>query len=96
MQVIGCQFDIVWENKPANFDRVRALFQNVTVQPGALIVLPEMFSTGFSMRVANIAEPAEGPTQRFLSQLARDTEAFVIGGVANAETQMIAVGTKYW
>jgi omega-amidase len=81
MQVIGCQFDIVWESKPANFECVRALLKNTSVEPGALIVLPEMFATGFSMQVENIVEPAQGPTQQFLSQLARDTGAFVAGGV---------------
>jgi predicted amidohydrolase len=81
MQVIGVQFDIAWEDKPANFDRVRALFRSASVEPGALIVLPEMFATGFSMRVEHTAEPAQGLTQQFLSQLARDTGAYVVGGV---------------
>ena len=84
MQVIGCQFDIVWEDKAANFERVRALVTDTTVEPGALIVLPEMFATGFSMRLENIVEPQQGPTQQFLSQLARETGAYVIGGVATS------------
>jgi len=82
MQVIGCQFDIVWEDKAANFDRVRALVKDASVERGALIVLPEMFATGFSMRLETILEPEQGPTQQFLSQLARETGAYVIGGVA--------------
>ena len=81
MQVIGVQLDIAWENKPANFDRVRSLLKNTSVELGALIVLPEMFATGFSMQVEQIAEPAQGPTQQFLSQLARDTGAYVLAGV---------------
>src|SRR6185369_16630432 len=82
MQVIGCQFDIVWEDKAANFDRVRALVKDASVERGALIVVPEMFATGFSMRLETILEPEQGPTQQFLSQLARETGAYVIGGVA--------------
>jgi predicted amidohydrolase len=82
VQVIGCQFDIAWEDKQANFDQVQALLRNVSVEPGALIVLPEMFATGFSMNVEKIAEPPHGPTQQFLSQLVRDTRAYVIGGIA--------------
>jgi len=84
MQVIGCQFDIAWEDKAANFDRVHALVRNISVEPGALVVLPEMFATGFSMRLENIVEPKQGPTQQFLSDLARETGAYVIGGVATA------------
>lgn len=81
MQVIGVQFDIVWENKEANFKRVRALLKDARVEPGALVVLPEMFATGFSMQVEKTVEPAQGPTQQFLSQLARETGAYVVGGV---------------
>src|SRR5205814_176165 len=83
MQVIGCQFDIAWENKPANYDRVRELLKNTSIEPGALIVLPEMFATGFSMNVDHTAESANGPTQQFLSQLARDTGAYVMGGIVS-------------
>jgi len=83
VQVIGCQFDIAWEDKPANFDRVRALLKNTSVEPGALVVLPEMFATGFSMHVEKIAEPPQGPSQQFLAQLARDTGAYVVGGVVS-------------
>jgi len=81
MRVIGCQFDIAWEDKPANFDRVRTLFKNTSVEPESLIVLPEMFATGFSMHLERVMEPAQGPTQQFLSQLARDTGAYAVGGV---------------
>jgi predicted amidohydrolase len=84
MQVIGCQFDIAWEDKAVNFDRAAALVGDISVEPGALLVLPEMFATGFSMQLENILEPEQGPTQQFLCQLARQTGAYVIGGVATA------------
>jgi predicted amidohydrolase len=84
VQLIGCQFDIAWEDKPANFERVRALFKDAKIEPGALIVLPEMFATGFSMNLANVLEPPKGPAHQFISQLARDTGDFVIGGIATA------------
>ena len=81
MQVIGCQLDIAWEDKSTNFERVRALLKNVAIEPGALIVLPEMFATGFSMHVAATAEAAQGETYQFLAQLARDTASFLLAGV---------------
>jgi predicted amidohydrolase len=82
MQIVACQLDIVWENKPANHDRVRQMLAGIAIEPGALVVLPEMFATGFSMDVAAIAEPIGGETQQFLSALAKDLQSFVIGGVA--------------
>jgi predicted amidohydrolase len=81
MQIIACQTDIVWENKPANHKRVRQMLSGVTVAPGALVVLPEMFATGFSMNVAATAEPIGGPTQQFLAALAKELRSFVMGGV---------------
>lgn len=81
MQIIGCQLDIAWEDKPANFARVRSLLATTAVEPGALVVLPEMFATGFSMHVDTIAESEDGPTERFLSELAREHQCFVMAGV---------------
>lgn len=81
MQVIGCQLDIAWEDKPTNFARTRELLADQMIAPGSLLVLPEMFATGFSMQVDTIAEPTDGPTHQFLAQLARDTKSFVLGGV---------------
>jgi len=81
MQIIAVQPDIVWEDKPANFARVRELLAAGSVAPGALIVLPEMFATGFSMNVAGIAEPEDGPTHRFLAELAAQYKSAVVGGV---------------
>jgi omega-amidase len=81
MQVIGCQLNIVWEDKRANFARVRDLLAQATIEPGAMIVLPEMFATGFSMQVDRTAEAAEGETKSFLAQLAREKSSFVVGGV---------------
>ncbi|WCJ60478.1 carbon-nitrogen family hydrolase [Fontisphaera persica] len=80
MRVIGLQYDIVWENKAANFQKVRHLLGEAALGPDTLVVLPEMFATGFSMQVAQIAEPAGGPTEQFLAQLAREYQCTVVGG----------------
>lgn len=81
MQIVAVQSDIAWEDKPANFARVRELLRGTRIQPGALIVLPEMFATGFSMNLAEIAEPEDGPTHAFLAELACEHQAAALGGV---------------
>ena len=81
MKVYCCQLDIAWENKPANFTRIRALLEQNRPEPGSLIVLPEMFSTGFSMNVAAIAEQVSPGAEQFLRDLAVELDSFVIGGV---------------
>lgn len=86
MRVIGLQIDIAWENKAANFQKVRQMLQRAAPPPGTLVVLPEMFATGFSMEVGQIAEPLEGPTEQFLAQLARDFQVFVTAGKVSPGT----------
>ena len=80
MQVACCQFDIAWEDKPANFRRVRAMVRAASPAPETLLLLPEMFATGFTMNVAATAEPLEGPTAAFLSDLAKGNGIHVLGG----------------
>ena len=67
MQVACCQFDIAWEDKPANYRRVTDLVRAAKLEPGTLLLLPEMFATGFSMNVERTAEPPDGPTVRSTS-----------------------------
>jgi predicted amidohydrolase len=77
------QFDIAWENKSANFARVRELLSSNRPQPGSLVVLPEMFATGFScdVGVTRQGEPAE--CDEFLRALAKELDCCVIGGVVS-------------
>ena len=44
-----------------------------------VIVLPEMFSTGFTMEADKLAEPANSRTFRWMSQMAQQTGAMIIG-----------------
>jgi predicted amidohydrolase len=81
MKIYGVQLDIQWENKAANYERVRKLIQEAAPETGSLIVLPEMFATGFSMNVAKITEDAS-KTEQFMSELAREFSVVVLGGLA--------------
>lgn len=80
MNVSLVQLPIVWEDKAANFTQVEALLERSNF--GGLIVLPELFATGFTMNAQAIAEDEGGETDRFLSNLAKSKSAHVIGGVA--------------
>ncbi|MEJ2246934.1 MAG: nitrilase-related carbon-nitrogen hydrolase, partial [Acidobacteriota bacterium] len=81
MRIIGCQLDTKWEDKEANHECVRELLEQESPASDSLIVLPEMFATGFSMNVRKIAEDEDRPTQDFLSQRAAEHQSFVLGGV---------------
>jgi omega-amidase len=82
VEIIGLQFDVAWEDQPANYATVRRLLERTAPAPGALVALPEMFATGFSMNAATIAEPQTGPTAQFLAECARQHRITLIGGVA--------------
>jgi len=81
MYVAGVQLDIVWENKAANHDKVRALLGAAKLPKGALVALPEMFATGFSMNVAEIAQSDHRETETFLASVAAEFGVHVCGGV---------------
>ena len=81
MRVACCQFDIAWEDKRANYARVRELVGGAKLERGTMLLLPEMFATGFSMNAAAITEAPDGPTAQFLADVAREHGLYVLGGV---------------
>jgi predicted amidohydrolase len=82
VKAIALQMDISWENKPANYARVRALLAKAAPEPGSLVALPEMFATGFSMNAATLAEAHGGETEQFLGALAKELKIMIVGGAA--------------
>ena len=72
MQLAGLQFDIVWEDKQANFAKVRKLVKEAGLERNALLALPEMFATGFSMNTDKVAEEYGGETEKFLAALSKE------------------------
>ena len=75
------QVDSVWENRAATHDRVRRLLDAKQPDPGSLVVLPETFSTGFSTDLDTTAQGEPPEDEQFLAGLARQYQAFVMGGV---------------
>lgn len=78
MQAHLVQMDIVWENQPANHRKVEALLKDAATRPGDLVVLPEMFDTGFSFNLDKTAD-RDGATLAFLRDLARSRRLTVHG-----------------
>ena len=82
MTIVGLQFDIAWEDKPANFATVRRLLAQAAPQKGSLVVLPEMFATGFSMNVGLVVETYGGETEQFLGAMAKEYGVYLVAGAA--------------
>jgi len=81
MIVAGIQMDIAWEDPEANFRKVEALVEEASPSEPRLLVLPEMFATGFSMRAREMAAMAR-ETRAFLSDLSSRRSLFILGGYA--------------
>jgi predicted amidohydrolase len=75
------QIDSVWEDRPTNHAKTPQLIADAHPQPGSLIILPEMFSTGFSMNLPVTAEEEGGATEQFLREIAAEYQSCVIGGL---------------
>lgn len=85
MKIYGLQIDSVWENKAPNHAKVTALLDRANPEAGSLVVLGEMFASGFSMNVAAIHDSETRETQDFLSRTAAEHKVFLIGGVVTKD-----------
>jgi len=81
MRVAAIQSDIVWEDPEANFERLRPWVAAAAAAGARLVVLPEMFACGFSMATAHVQEPPDGPSARFLSEMARTHGVWICGSL---------------
>lgn len=73
------QYGIAWENHVENFALIEASLKEKAPEPKAMLVLPEMFSTGFSMNVEDFAEPEDGPSARFLRRISQQYGIAAVG-----------------
>lgn len=76
-----------WENKAAGFAKARSLIAATKPAANSLIVLPEMFATGFSLNTKITAEPEHGPTEQFLIEMASKHRCAVIGGLVTRDAE---------
>lgn len=84
LSVTLIQSNLYWENKEANLKQFTEKINNQTA-PGQLVILPEMFSTGFSMNPAQLAETMDGPTVQWMKEMAVKQKIILTGSVMMAE-----------
>ncbi|MCA9706999.1 MAG: carbon-nitrogen family hydrolase [Myxococcales bacterium] len=82
MKIAGLQLDIAWESPADNYARVRPWIAAAKAAGARILLLPEMYATGFSMRADAIAEPEDGPSTAFLVDQARAHDLWLGGSVA--------------
>lgn len=76
---ISCiQADLAWENIDQNLAKFSQLLYQVPLD-SEMVILPEMFTTGFSMNSANLAEPMDGKTFNWLKTEAKKHKKIILG-----------------
>ena len=80
LNIVAIQADLTWENPTANllsFEQKIALLDSDT----DLIVLPEMFSTGFTMQPSSVAQTMNGPTVLWMIAIAKTNNMAILGSI---------------
>lgn len=80
LNVTLIQADIVWEDKNANLKQYQSFIESVQDKK-EVVVLPEMFSTGFSMNTQALAEPMDGPTAQWMKNIAKQHRCILTGSL---------------
>ena len=83
LSVVLLQQDLDWQDPPANRARFHRLLSQTVA--GELAVLPEMFTTGFTMEPAVCAEAPDGPTVAWLREQAQRCGVAIAGSLALGE-----------
>ncbi|MGV8136836.1 MAG: amidohydrolase [Mangrovibacterium sp.] len=80
LHIAVIQTDLIWENAKANRTRFEKLFLQLP-NGTELVILPEMFSTGFSMNVNQLGEPMNGKTICWLKDQAAAHGTVIAGSL---------------
>jgi omega-amidase len=84
LNVTLLQADLHWHDPPAN----RRLFADLATNVAAdtnLLVLPEMFNTGFTMDAEQVAEDMDGDTVSWMAGLAAELDVILTGSLVIRE-----------
>lgn len=86
LTITTIQTNLHWENKEANLRMLEDKLRNLE-QPTEIVLLPEMFSTGFSMRPADLAETMEGETVHWMKEMSARYKIVLAGSVMIKEEE---------
>jgi omega-amidase len=79
LKITIIQPDIVWENPKANLDKYSKWLEKVGETD--VIVLPEMFTTGFSMETELFKEQMNGSTVNWMKKIATEKNVAIVGSL---------------
>lgn len=80
LTITGIQANLQWEDKKTNLQLFEEKIFSLS-RPTEIVVLPEMFSTGFSMKPEVLAETMKGETLQWMKRVAAERKIIVTGSV---------------
>lgn len=80
LRIAVFQFDLAWENPEANRTKIDEWLQKANRKMD-VVFLPEMFTTGFSMNVAELAEPMDGETITWMKDRCAEHQLAMCGSL---------------
>lgn len=87
LKVSIVQSELIWQDIDANLSMFTRKLQHIS--DTHLIVLPEMFTTGFTMDVSGVAESMNGKAMLWLKQTASDLKCAVCGSFIAKEGEKV-------
>jgi predicted amidohydrolase len=74
------QTSLFWEDKSSNLEMLSKKISGIT-EKTEVVILPEMFSTGFSLNPEGLAETMDGPTVKWMKKIAAEKKCILTGSV---------------
>jgi omega-amidase len=87
IKVTIVQTTLAWEDIDTNLSAFSKKFEKVEPSSTDLIVLPEMFNTGFTMNASAIAEPMNGKTMEWMAKTAAQKKSVITGSMVIKENK---------
>lgn len=78
IKVAICQVDMVWEHTSGNLERLESIIATAAAD---VVVLPEMFATGFKLKPSRVAQSMDGEVVSTMLRWAREYNKAIVGSV---------------
>ncbi|MBS7563151.1 amidohydrolase [Mucilaginibacter sp. Bleaf8] len=82
LKITTFQGYLFWENIDKNLQNIALRLSSSVRTKTDLIILPEMFNTGFTMNVEHLAEPMNGKTMQWMEATAQKYNCVITGSLA--------------
>ena len=83
LQIAAIQFDVKWESKSENINIIEKYLN--TISKTDIVLLPEMFTTGFTMQAKKFSENMEGETIKWMKSWSKKLDSAIGGSIIVSE-----------